>query len=179
MCDPMERRSTRLLVSAFARWLFRLPGLSRLRVLATVVDPLEKTLIRIGNEEYARDNRSYGLTTMRDTHARIDASVIRFVFRGKSKKEHHITLQNRRLAKIVKDCRDLPGQELFQYIDSRGKRRPAMRRDPALTNQLGHVDSAFRRRARGAEVPGALRPPGRDRVRAVTRQCFGRSAVRE
>jgi DNA topoisomerase-1 len=64
------------------------------------------------------------LTTLRDTHARIEASVIRFVFRGKSGKEHHITLHDRRLARIVKDCRDLPGQELFQYIDSHGQRRP-------------------------------------------------------
>jgi len=99
------------------------PGLSRSRVLAAVVALLEKTLIRIGNEEYARDNRSYGLTTLRDTHTRIDASAVRFVFRGKSGKEHQITLHDRRLVKIVKDCRDLPGQELFQYIDAQGKRR--------------------------------------------------------
>ena len=101
----------------------RRPGLSRSRVLAAVVALLEKTLIRIGNEEYARDNRSYGLTTMRDTHARIGASAVRFVFRGKSGKEHQVTLQDRRLARIVKDCRDLPGQELFQYIDGHGQRR--------------------------------------------------------
>jgi DNA topoisomerase I len=99
------------------------PGLSRSRVLAVVVALLEKTLIRIGNEEYARDNQSYGLTTLRDTHARIEASAVRFVFRGKSGKEHQVTLHDRRLAKIVKDCRDLPGQELFQYIDAHGKRR--------------------------------------------------------
>jgi DNA topoisomerase-1 len=99
------------------------PGLSRSRVLAAVVALLEKTLIRIGNEEYARDNQSYGLTTLRDTHARIQASAVRFVFRGKSGKEHQVTLNDRRLAKIVKDCRDLPGQELFQYIDAQGKRR--------------------------------------------------------
>jgi len=99
------------------------PGLSRSRVLAAVVALLEKTLIRIGNEEYARDNQSYGLTTLRDTHARIQASAVRFVFRGKSGKEHQVTLHDRRLAKIVKDCRDLPGQELFQYIDAQGKRR--------------------------------------------------------
>jgi DNA topoisomerase-1 len=92
-------------------------------VLAAVVELLEKTLIRVGNEEYARDNRSYGLTTLRNTHARIEASAVRFVFRGKSGKEHHITLHDRRLARIVKVCRDLPGQELFQYIDTRGRRR--------------------------------------------------------
>jgi DNA topoisomerase-1 len=99
------------------------PGLPRDKVLATVVRLLETTLIRIGNEEYARDNQSYGLTTLRDTHARIQASAVRFVFRGKSGKEHQVTLHDRRLAKIVKDCRDLPGQELFQYIDAQGKRR--------------------------------------------------------
>src|SRR5262249_40366123 len=120
-------------LAAFARALpairsriqadLRRPGLNRLRVLAAVVELLEKTLIRVGNEEYARDNRSYGLTTLRNTHARIEASAVRFVFRGKSGKEHHITLHDRRLARIVKDCRDLPGQELFQYIDGRGRRR--------------------------------------------------------
>ena len=99
------------------------PGLTRSRVLAAVVELLEKTLIRIGNEEYARDNRSYGLTTLRDTHARIETSAVRFVFRGKSGREHQITLHDRRLARIVKDCRDLPGRELFQYIDAHGKRR--------------------------------------------------------
>jgi DNA topoisomerase I len=120
-------------LAAFARALpairarttadLRRPGLSRSLVLAAVVALLEKTLIRIGNEEYARDNRSYGLTTMRDTHARIEASAVRFVFRGKSGKEHQVTLHDRRLARIVKDCRDLPGQELFQYIDAHGQRR--------------------------------------------------------
>jgi DNA topoisomerase-1 len=100
----------------------RSPGLNRSRVLAAVVELLEKTLIRVGNEEYARDNRSYGLTTLRNSHARIEASAVRFVFRGKSGKEHHIALHDRRLARIVKDCRDLPGQELFQYIDADGNR---------------------------------------------------------
>lgn len=99
------------------------PGLTRSRVLAAVVELLEKTLIRIGNEEYARDNRSYGLTTLRDTHARIETSAVRFVFRGKSGKDHQITLHDRRLARIVKDCRALPGRALFQYIDAHGKGR--------------------------------------------------------
>jgi DNA topoisomerase-1 len=110
-------------VRARAEADLRRSGLCRLRVLAAVVELLEKTLIRVGNEEYARDNRSYGLTTLRNTHARVDASAVRFVFRGKSGKEHHVTLHDRRLARIVKDCRDLPGQELFQYIDAHGKRR--------------------------------------------------------
>jgi len=98
-------------------------GLSRARVLAAIVQLLEKTLIRVGNEEYARANHSYGLTTLRDAHAKTSASSIRFVFRGKSGKGHEIALTDRRLARIVKACRDLPGQELFQYVDERGRRR--------------------------------------------------------
>jgi DNA topoisomerase-1 len=92
-------------------------------VLATVVQLLEKTMIRVGNEEYARDNHSYGLTTMRDGHARIGSSAIRFVFRGKSGKQHEVAIHDRALARIVKACRDLPGHELFQYVDQRGRRR--------------------------------------------------------
>jgi DNA topoisomerase-1 len=98
-------------------------GLSRERVLAAVVQLLEKTLIRVGNEEYARDNHSYGLTTLRDGHASVNAAAMRFVFRGKSGKEHEISLHDRRLAAVVKACRDLPGHELFQYMDEDGRRR--------------------------------------------------------
>lgn len=100
----------------------RRPGLPREKVLAAVVDLLEKTLIRVGNEEYARENGSIGLTTMRDQHARISGTNVRFEFRGKSGIEHAIDLQNARLAKIVKACRDLPGYELFQYVADDGKR---------------------------------------------------------
>jgi DNA topoisomerase-1 len=98
-------------------------GLPREKVLATVVELLEKTLIRVGNEEYARDNNSYGLTTMRVTHAKVNGSNVRFEFRGKSGKAHSIDLQDARLARIVKACRDLPGYELFQYVDDAGERR--------------------------------------------------------
>jgi DNA topoisomerase-1 len=83
---------------------------------------LEKTLIRVGNEEYARANRSYGLTTMRDGHATVKAGEIRFEFRGKSGKSHSVGVQDARLARIVKACRDLPGYDLFQYVDERGER---------------------------------------------------------
>lgn len=100
-----------------------LPGLPREKVLAAVVQLLEQTLIRVGNEEYSRVNDSYGLTTMRDRHARIRGSDVQFRFRGKSGKEHAITLRDQRLAKIVKRCRDLPGDELFQYIDEEGNQR--------------------------------------------------------
>lgn len=99
------------------------PGLPRERVLSAVVQLLEKTLIRVGNEEYARQNGSVGLTTMKDGHARIDGGRVRFVFRGKSGVAHAVDLEDRRLARIVKACRDLPGYELFQYVDDEGKRQ--------------------------------------------------------
>ncbi|MDB6108813.1 MAG: topoisomerase [Pedosphaera sp.] len=100
-----------------------LPGIPRNKVLATVVRLLEVSRIRVGNEEYARENKSYGLTTMRDKHVDISGSKLHFHFRGKSGKEHEVDLHDRRLAKIVKACQDLPGQELFQYIDENGERR--------------------------------------------------------
>jgi DNA topoisomerase-1 len=98
-------------------------GLSRRRVLAAVVKLLEATLIRVGNEEYARDNGSFGLTTFRDRHASVRGSKVQFRFRGKSGKVHEIGVQDRRLSRIVKSCQELPGQELFQYVDGQGRRR--------------------------------------------------------
>jgi len=97
-------------------------GLPREKVLATVVRLLEKTLIRVGNEEYARENGSVGLTTMRDRHAKVNGSRLRFEFRGKSGIQHAIDLADARLARVVKACRDLPGYELFQFIDDAGNR---------------------------------------------------------
>ena len=97
------------------------PGLSREKVVATVVALLERTLIRVGNEEYVKENSSFGLTTLRDRHVRIDGSTLRFHFRGKSAQMHEITLEDKRLARIVRDCRDLPGYELFQYQDDFGE----------------------------------------------------------
>lgn len=98
--------------------------LTRDKVLAAVVQLLEKTLIRVGNEEYARANNSIGLTTMRDKHATVNGAGVRFKFRGKSGIEHAIDLHDRRLTAIVKACRDLPGQDLFQYLDDDGRRQP-------------------------------------------------------
>lgn len=98
-----------------------LPGLPREKVLATVVRLLDTTFIRVGNEEYARTNRSFGLTTLRDHHVDIDGRTLRFQFRGKSGKLHTIDLHNRRLARIVERCRELPGYELFQYMDEDGQ----------------------------------------------------------
>jgi DNA topoisomerase I len=100
-----------------------LPGLPRVKVLATVIRLLEMTLIRVGNEEYARANESFGLTTLRDQHVDIAGATLRFQFRGKSGQEHMIEIRDRRLAKIVQRCQDLPGQELFQYLDDEGQRR--------------------------------------------------------
>ena len=99
------------------------PGLPREKILATVVRLLESTLIRVGNEAYARDNESFGLTTMRDRHAEVSGSTITFAFRGKSGIRHAIDLTDRRLARIVRQSRDLPGYELFQYLDGDGERR--------------------------------------------------------
>jgi DNA topoisomerase-1 len=97
-----------------------LSGLPRKRVIATVVRLLETTLIRVGNEEYARENNSFGLTTMRDRHVRVSGSSLHFQFRGKAGKVHTVRLTDRRLARIVKRCQELPGQELFQYVDDNG-----------------------------------------------------------
>jgi DNA topoisomerase-1 len=95
-------------------------GLPREKVLATVVHLLETTLIRVGNDDYARANGSYGLTTLKDRHARIEGSTLRFVFKGKSGRSWSLGLQDRRVARIVRACQDLPGQELFQYRDDAG-----------------------------------------------------------
>jgi DNA topoisomerase I len=98
------------------------PGLPREKVLAVVVQLLEKSLIRVGNEEYARQNRSFGLTTLKDKHVDVRGSTVRFEFRGKSGIRHSVDVNDRRLARIVKQCRDLPGQDLFQYVDADGQR---------------------------------------------------------
>jgi DNA topoisomerase I len=98
-------------------------GLPREKVLALVVQLLEKTLIRVGNDEYARQNRSFGLTTLRDGHVAISGGRVRFSFRGKSGIEHEVDLDDRRLARVVKACRDLPGYDLFQYVDEDGNRQ--------------------------------------------------------
>lgn len=99
-----------------------LPGLPREKVLATIVYLLETTMIRVGNEEYARTNRSYGLTTLRNKHVQISGSQLQFQFKGKSGVQHKTTLRDPRIARIVRRLRDLPGQELFQYLDDDGER---------------------------------------------------------
>jgi DNA topoisomerase-1 len=98
-------------------------GLPREKVLAAVIRVMEATLIRVGNEEYARTNKSFGLTTLRDRHVKIGASKASFEFRGKSGKVHTTGFNDRRLARVVKACQDVPGQRLFQYLDDDGQRR--------------------------------------------------------
>ena len=98
-------------------------GLSREKVLATVVNLLETTLIRVGNEDYARANKSYGLTTLRNKHVEVDGGELRFEFKGKSGKMWKLAVKDRRIARVVKACQDLPGQHLFQYVDEDGARQ--------------------------------------------------------
>jgi DNA topoisomerase-1 len=101
----------------------RQSGLSREKVLAAILRLMDLSFIRVGNDEYAKQNGSYGLTTMKDKHAKVRGERIHFSFRGKSGKDHNIQIEDRRLAKIVKHCQDIPGQELFQYWDEEEKRR--------------------------------------------------------
>lgn len=97
------------------------PGLPREKMLATIVYLLEATMMRVGNEEYARTNKSFGLTTLRNRHVKVDGSDVEFKFRGKSGVYHKIHVHDRRLARIIRSTRDLPGQELFQYVDEEGE----------------------------------------------------------
>ena len=98
------------------------PGLTRERVLAAIVRLMDMTLFRIGNNEYAKENKSFGLTTLRDRHVEIEGSRIHISFRGKHGKHQETDINDRRLARIIKNCRDLPGYELFQYLDDKGDR---------------------------------------------------------
>ena len=104
-------------------------GLGREKVIATVVWLLDTTLIRVGNAAYARDNKSFGLTTFRDRHVRVEGSSLRFRFTGKSGKEWMLKVSDRRIARIVKGAQDLPGQQLFQYVDDDGERRQVTSQD--------------------------------------------------
>ncbi|MEO7039533.1 MAG: DNA topoisomerase IB [Candidatus Elarobacter sp.] len=104
-------------------------GMPREKILATVISLLAATAIRVGNEEYARDNDSYGLTTLQEQHATVRGETIRFHFRGKSGKEHDIAIKDKRLARIVKASQDLPGQNLFEYVGDDGEARPVRSED--------------------------------------------------
>lgn len=96
------------------------PGLPRDKVIAAVITLLEQTLIRIGNEDYARANNSFGLTTLRNRHVRVKGAALHFTFRGKSGKDWRVFLRDPRLAEVVRGCQELPGQHLFEYLDADG-----------------------------------------------------------
>src|SRR5688572_19635663 len=98
--------------------------LTRDQVLATVIRLLDKTLIRVGNDEYARENHSFGLTTLRRRHVKVTGTAVSFCFRGKSGVEHEVSVIDERIAKIIQRCQEIPGYELFQYVDETGKRHP-------------------------------------------------------
>ena len=98
-------------------------GLPREKVLATIVHLLDTTLIRVGNDEYARTNGSFGLTTLRNKHVEVEGGALHFEFKGKSGKMWHLDVHDRRVARIVKSCQDLPGQDLFQYLDENNERQ--------------------------------------------------------
>jgi DNA topoisomerase-1 len=116
-------------------------GLTREKVLATVVHLLETTMIRVGNDDYAKKNKSYGLTTLRDRHVAIDGSELKFRFKGKSGKSWNLKIKDRRVAKIVKACQDLPGQELFQYVDEEGDVRDVTSSDVnAYLREVAGID---------------------------------------
>jgi DNA topoisomerase-1 len=100
----------------------RLPGLPREKVLATIVHLLDTTFIRVGNEEYAKENKSFGLTTLKNRHASVDGSEISFQFKGKHGVDWSVSQRDRRIARIIRSCQELPGQHLFQYLDEEGKR---------------------------------------------------------
>jgi DNA topoisomerase-1 len=114
-----------------------LPGLPRRKLLATVVRLLDKTLIRVGNDEYAKANRSYGLTTLRRHHVEVSGYTLRFEFRGKSGVLHEVAVADQRLARIVQQLQDLPGHLLFKYVDERGKRQAVDSDD--VNEYLRHV----------------------------------------
>ncbi len=107
----------------------RAPDLARRQLLATVVSLLDRTLIRVGNDEYARENNSFGLTTLRRRHVRVDGARVQFSFRGKSGVDHTVALSDPKLARIIQRCRDLPGHELFQYLDAAGHRQAVSSED--------------------------------------------------
>lgn len=115
----------------------KLPGLPCQKVLAIIVWLLERTFIRIGNEEYARDNKSFGLTTMKNRHVKVRGAQVRFRFRGKGGKDHEVDITDRKVAKAIAKCQDLPGQDLFQYLDEDGKVREVTSQD--VNEYLGQI----------------------------------------
>src|SRR5881392_3292001 len=107
----------------------KLPGLPRQKVLATIVRLLERTFIRIGNEEYARDNKSFGLTTLKNRHVKVKGAQVVFRFRGKGGRQHEVDVTDRRVAKVIAKCQDLPGQDLFQHLEENSEVRDVTSQD--------------------------------------------------
>ena len=118
------------------------PGFGRHKVLATVVHLLETTMIRVGNEAYAKQNRSYGLTTLHNRHVEVQGAVLKFHFKGKSGKAWRLNVHDRRVARIVRGCQEIPGQHLFQYLDDEGRHQ-------AVTS---HDVNAYLREVSGADI---------------------------
>ena len=173
-------------------------GLPRERVLASIVWLLDNSMIRVGNAAYAKENNSFGLTTLRDRHVKVDGSTLRFAFRGKSGKEWKLRISDRRIARIVKGVQDIPGQHLFQYLDEDGSRKPVKSQDVnAYIREASGADFSSKHfrtwggtvRAAylfaGTELPATRRETARvmnatiDRVaerlgntRAVCRKCY-------
>ena len=162
----------------------RRPGLPREKVLAAVVRLLELTLIRVGNSEYARANKSFGLTTLRDRHAKIAGGQVRLQFRGKSGVVHTTGLRDRRLARIVKGCQDIPGQRLFQYWDDDGQHRAVESADVnAYLREISGQDFTakdFRTRAGPLAAAKALalqpRPTSEREAKAAVALCVKATA---
>jgi DNA topoisomerase-1 len=147
----------------------RAPDHSRRQLLATVVRLLDRTLIRVGNDEYARENKSFGLTTLRRRHVRVNGESLSFTFRGKSGVEHSITLEEPRLARIIQRCQDLPGHELFQYLDA-NRRRQAISSDDV---------NAYLRELTGRDVTAKdFRTWGGTMLAAVELRAMGLAASR-
>jgi DNA topoisomerase-1 len=132
--------------------------LSRRQIIATVILLLDRTLIRVGNDEYARQNRSFGLTTLRRRHVEVKGAMLRFSFRGKSGIEHDVSVTDRRLARIVQRCQDLPGTEIFQYIDTLGQRQAVSSDDvnERLREMSGHDITAKDFRTWGGTMRAAI-----------------------
>ncbi|MGV3618426.1 MAG: DNA topoisomerase IB [Fimbriimonas sp.] len=198
-CDALPQIHERLAKDLAKR------GLPREKVLAAIVTLLEKSLIRVGNAEYAKENKSYGLTTLRNRHVQVEGADVRFKFLGKSKIKHDITLHDRRLARVVGKLQELPGQELFQYLDDDGHRHVVTSNDVnAYLRQIsGHDFTAkdFRtwagtvlavtelaamehpetKRATKAAVTQAVRAVARQlgNTPAVCRKCYVHPAVFE
>ncbi|MDX8519976.1 DNA topoisomerase IB [Mesorhizobium dulcispinae] len=147
-------------------------GLPLERVVAAIVWLLDNTMIRVGNAAYARDNKSFGLTTLRDRHVEITGSSLRFAFKGKSGKEWKLKLVDRRMAKIVRGAQDLPGQKLFQYLDEDGARRPLRSEDVNryIREALGSEFSSKHFRTWGGTIHAASLFAQAERPESMTRK---------